>query len=207
MINIILRTSGRPNYFRKCLKSIVEQTYQHYRLWITVDDDYTEQYVKGYGLNYIKVNKNYPSDMDLKIMEDHPGLRYCGYNLYFNQVLDRIREGHIMYLDDDDMFYDNMSLETIAENLNGLVLWKVGFPGKTIPEPEYFGKKPEICHISGIGFAHPVTWRRWDCFNCGDFRFVDKLYGEMEPKWIDQVLTKLQVEPGFGGCKDIQKED
>jgi len=48
LINILVRTSNRPNFFAKCYQSIREQTYKNIRLIVSYDDEFTKEYTSGY---------------------------------------------------------------------------------------------------------------------------------------------------------------
>ena len=129
------------------------------------------------------------------------------YNLHLNTLADNVTDGWIVYLDDDDVFTRPDSLSTIAAHMTNegrLLLWKVQFPdGVTIPEDQFFGQPPRVCHISGIGFAFHTSHRThavWDAWSCSDYRVVSRLWEAVPEKvWIDDVLTGLQREDAWGG--------
>jgi len=55
LINILTRTSGRPNGFNKCRKSIENQTYIQIKHLVSYDDNNDLHYLKKYDCEKIKV--------------------------------------------------------------------------------------------------------------------------------------------------------
>lgn len=84
MFNILIRTSGRPKFFERCIESVLAQTYGNYR--ILVSDDGDSDYAYDYPVEVIKVRKREG---------------YCFWNLYMNELLAKVDKGWIIYLDDD----------------------------------------------------------------------------------------------------------
>ena len=70
------------------------------------DDENCEDYLDKY--------KNHPKLEIFKATEvDRTGQAF--YNLYCNQLLDRVEKGWIMFLDDDDLLIDKNSLQDIED--------------------------------------------------------------------------------------------
>lgn len=56
LINILIRTSNRPNGFARIIDNIRSQTYKNYRIIVSVDNDETEEYVRKYkDVEYIRL--------------------------------------------------------------------------------------------------------------------------------------------------------
>ena len=49
--NILIRTSNRPKYFKKCIASILNQTYNYYHVYICYDKDESLSYLDEYRKN------------------------------------------------------------------------------------------------------------------------------------------------------------
>ena len=49
LINILIRTSYRPKYFDKCIKSILNQQYNNYRIIICYDKENSLEYLEKYS--------------------------------------------------------------------------------------------------------------------------------------------------------------
>jgi len=181
MLSVITRTSNRPNYFKNCRESVLKQTIpvEH----ITISDS----------------DESYMADLQLVLRVTKRDGEYP-YNLYFNEAKDYIISDYVMFLDDDDMFTKPDSAEIILNNLDEdtLLLWKVRFGMRTIPETVpgviEFGK------ISGIGFAyHKKHWVDWQNKRGGDYLVIKELSEKLKVKWIDEVLTGLQHPLGMAG--------
>ena len=91
--NILVRTSGRPNYFRNCYQSIRNQRYRNYRLIISFDDNETLAYLKEYkidryvDLRYMAKTNAYDKQVSF-FDESIKRLRHpAKYNLYLNKML------------------------------------------------------------------------------------------------------------------------
>lgn len=186
LINILVRTSNRPNYFHKCIQSILTQSYHNYRIIVSVDDDITEEYVKPYKLDYIRVKK-LQSDAD----------QSAPYNLYINQLMNQVDRGWILILDDDDYLAHSLALEIIAQHATSsmsLLIWKMIWPtGRIIPTDEYWRKLPPRTFIGMPCFAFHEKWAdvyQFDAMKAGDLRFFHQLYkAHINKIWIDDILV------------------
>ena len=92
------------------------------------------------------------------------------YNLYCNQLLDRVTDGRIMFLDDDDILTDKTALEEINNNFyrnEEILFWKVKFGNKIIYPKDI--NNIQRYHISGIGFCFSSKYKKlvkWDSERC-----------------------------------------
>jgi len=194
LVNIITRTH-RPEYFAVLEESILSQTYQNINHLMCVDDEDSLKYIKDYS--HILVEK--------KVM----GLDGSfPYNLYFNEAYDHIKDGWVLFLDDDDKFFTSGSLDILVSHIrkhprNTLFLWNVWFPDCGCTIPRYcFGKEPVQCDISGIGFCFHSKYLKeaiWDENKEADYRVIKKLYDFLPNRvWISDILTRLQVGQHYG---------
>jgi glycosyltransferase involved in cell wall biosynthesis len=83
VINILTRTSNRPNFFKICFESVSKQTYKNINHIISVDNIETEEYVKKYTDNYIVVKK---FDGYIPYNPIYDVRRPAPYNLYLNEL-------------------------------------------------------------------------------------------------------------------------
>lgn len=191
MINILIRTSRRPRFFKDCIQSVENQSYKNWRIIISIDDNYTEQYVKPYGYDYVKVLR---------------GNTNCFWNLYFNDLYKQVKDGWIIYLDDDARLVPG-ALQIIADhfNDNNLLIWKYQFAnGRIIPEINFWGKQPQRKHIDTGCFAHQRKhFIPWDALRAADYRVIFQLYQKLNPVWIDKVLFKAGNNGAIGNRKDL----
>jgi hypothetical protein len=85
-LNIIIRTSNRPLYFRTCVESI-KKNVKKFKLHITIDSisdlDYVNDTLKDNNFSYYLINKQTIEDICLKIKIERQKFIY---NYYFNVV-------------------------------------------------------------------------------------------------------------------------
>jgi GT2 family glycosyltransferase len=207
LINILIRTSNRPNYFNGCVNSIYSQKYKNWNIIIGVDNLNSLSYTqpdKGRDVFY-----NY----DNVIIPKPPnGVEYgipFKYNSYINDLQDEVKDGYIVIIDDDDKLYDEYSLQKLADAIktnDDLVFWRVKFPNRLVPSDDNFGVEPVLRDISGIGFSFHVKNKEiWEPYKRGDYRVSKKLYKKIENKiFLNEILTELQrdVEDGMGRRDD-----
>jgi len=199
LINILLRTTYRPSYFNICIKNILSQSYKNIRIICCYDDTRCLEYLnqvndKRFEFEYIMIDK-----------KDH-----YKYNLYLNTLLDKVEDGWIIFLDDDDMFTTNQSLITISSgmtNENNFIFWSVKLGKNIIIHPPDINNIKEF-KISGIGFCFNSKYKkiaRWKCKKNADFSFISDLFiaNKFNPFEIVQVLTQTQHSNyGMNGTKE-----
>jgi len=191
LINIITRTHNRPKHFKICQESILNQTYKNINHIVGSDTDC------NYYDNYIRLHPE-----EAKYPVPQYGSYKAPWNLYLNELAKYVKEGWIIYLDDDDKFVSNQAVETIVHNIENedyMMFWRVNINGIIYPNDQMFGKIV-AGNISGIGFTFhskhlPVDWGSW---NFGDYRVMTQLAGKISQKWVDLVLTQTQGRPNLG---------
>ena len=191
-ITIITRTSNRPEFFKRCRQSIVEQTGVLFRKGhMVISDDPADQY---HARSFV-----------LRVQRREGR----GHNMYFNEVAPIIQGSWypwVMFLDDDDHLLRPDALRLITEAMqteDDLILWQVQFPhGRLVPGAA-IGMPPQPGNISGIGFCyHSKHWVDWVGEPYADWRVISELYQSLTPRWIYETLTGLQGEPGHGLRQD-----
>lgn len=119
MINILIRTHERPIAFTRCIESIKGQTYKEVNLIVTTDTVrshyYANQILAESGLPYKTVGQMPTSKSKFF------------YNLYCNTLIDKVNDGWLFFLDDDDVLAHNGAIEGITR--------------------EFIHKKPVICQM------------------------------------------------------------
>ena len=192
LVNVITRTHNRPKYFKVCRDSILNQSYTNINHIVGSDTqcDY------------------YPDAIKLVLQEgtsirpDNLASYPAPWNLHINELHKYVKEGWIMYLDDDDKFANSNALQIIVNNIeneNKMIMWRVDINSTIVPDNQHFGRI-EPGNISGIGFMFhskhlPVDWVAW---NFGDYRVMSKLAEKLQQKWINLVLTQTQGRPNYG---------
>lgn len=213
LINILVRTSNRPNYFNNCYQSIREQSYQNIRLIVSFDDEPTRKYLETYEIDSIVKCQQTTNWSEISSEVFLPGYVEKPFppNEYFNPMMKQVEPGYIIYLDDDDKFNSSDSILRIVEKIENnrqMLFWRVQFPGYVVPDNDHFGNPPVCCQQTSCGFAFPtdyVKYAGWDGYMYADFRTAMCLYLHIPQKvYINDILTALQNTPGDGQRNDIQ---
>lgn len=204
LINILIRTSNRPNYFKKCINSVRNQTYKNFNMIVSVDNDYTDLYVEDEGF--------IPIIVDLKPKVE---INICPWNLHLNKLIEQVKSGWILMLDDDDHLRHKNVLKNIAKNIecfdqNTLHVWQMTWPnGRIIPENEYMGKLPFVRkHIGMPCFTFHSKFKnriKFDAMRAADFRVVTLLAGLVSHiNWINNVFINIGNTGLVGAAKDLK---
>jgi glycosyltransferase involved in cell wall biosynthesis len=208
LINILVRTSGRPRYFNKCMESIYNQKYKNWNIIVGIDDIKSTEYTQThkcievmYDYSKVLIPKP-PNNVDFGIP--------FKYNLYLNDLQNKVNDGYVIYLDDDDSLYDSNSLLKLANSIKSnddFVMWRVKFPNRLVPSENNFGKSPVLKDVSGIGYSfHIKNKEMWEPYKRGDYRVAKKIYDKISNKiFLNEIITKLQreVEDGMGTKDDL----
>lgn len=201
---ILTRTSGRPHFFQRCCASLNQQTYKNFKHLVCTDDRQSLAYIRDLGIEPILVNK-----IDKNVKISNP-IMSSPYNLYLNHLYNYVDDGFVIFLDDDDEFESEKSLETIAYALNSskgpidtLLFWKVAFSNGLILPKIFDNNFLRPRNVSGIGFAFHSKYifsALWDEFKECDFRVAHKLSLVVPNKLsLNSVMTKIQRASGMGG--------
>lgn len=164
IFNILIRTSNRPDYFKKCIESIRKQNFSgEVRIHVCYDTLETFKYVKKY------------TDINLIFIENNK--KYYSFNLYCNELLNEVKEGWIIFIDDDDMFITDDALNIISSrisNENDLIIWQFLRPDKIITPREKFklGEIDTTCFCFHNNFKNKS---KWVSDRCSDFTYFEKL--------------------------------
>lgn len=188
-INILIRTTYRPDYFNKCIQSVLEQEYSNYHILICYDDPncltYLEKY-KNTKLEYFIININ--SKEKYK------------YNLYCNKLLEKVKEGWIMFLDDDDMLFNNKVLKIINDNITNeedLLIWQFLRPDRII-EPRNINdiNLGEIDSTSFLFHSKYKNKSQWISQRGSDYHFISQLIKNFNfsIKKIPLILTSTNYD-------------
>ena len=181
IFNILIRTSNRPKFFKKCIGSILEQNYSgKVNIFVCCDTPETLEYVSKYkGINIInkeKINTHY------------------SFNLYCNDLLDIVNTGWIIFLDDDDEFINENCLGIISSKIkknDNLLIWQFLRPDKIISPQEKFqlGELDTTCFCFHYSFKSEA---RWISQRCSDFYFFKNLDDKcnFDKIFLNMPLTK-----------------
>lgn len=180
-INILIRTSNRPDYFKECINSILTQDYNNYNVIICFD--------KKDSLDYLMYYQDYEK-IDFFYIEVESKEKYK-FNLYCNILMSKVESGWIMFLDDDDKLTHNKVLSIINENIedeNIMYIWKFLRPDKIIYPNEckiFLGNidTTSVCFHNNI-----KNNSKWIDKQYGDYNFYKEF--KNEKKLIDYILTQ-----------------
>lgn len=111
LINILIRTSNRPNGFKKLLDSIVQQDYEPIRIIISYDNDEALRYIPK-CLEAIRVHKQ-------------PDLQFP-YDLFCNELKELVTDGYFIFCDDDNKLRPNILKELPLEGPGIIVQVQIG---------------------------------------------------------------------------------
>lgn len=203
-INILIRTT-RPGYLRECMASVESQTYKNINVVLICDSQAAIVYSRKYKARLMKVDKEaLPAKKKMNPFYGRP----FPFNKYLDQA-QRLVEGHIMLLDDDDRLSEDTSVERIAANVSedSLLVWKVKFKDNDIKPSFSFGKYVTLYDVTGIGFCYhssKVEHTDWSEWKRADYRTAKELSKHLKVNWLDEVLTELQNGPHLGSLEDIE---
>lgn len=212
-INILTRTSNRPIGFKRCYLSVAEQSYKNTRHIVSYDDAADLNYLKDLAIDTVNVSQIKAS----KALQetDAEGNLYAPYNLYCNSLLDKVEDGWVLFLDDDDNLYHSKVLEelihTIQENFNEdtMYIWQMRYPdGRVLPTSQQIKnkiiKKNSIgspCYLFHSKYKDLV---RWDAYKASDFRFLEQLLNLVPQQvFIPKVKVQINNFGDYGQRNDI----
>jgi hypothetical protein len=204
-INILTRTSNRPNYFRNNYNSIINQKFESnikINHIVSYDTKETYEYLKNYDrIKIIEVNK-------FTRTKTHS----FPYNIYFNEMHKHIESGFIMYLDDDDSLNDDNSINQIINELdeNKLLIWRVkSINNRIIPNINNIkNRKICYCDFTSNCFIYHSKWLEnkkllWQPVKGGDYKFGLLLFKTIKQiKTIDKIICKIDNFSGNGMQND-----
>lgn len=187
MINILIRTSNRPQEFKQCMHSIRAQTYKDLRVIICTDQikslDYIHENITGVRHEVFTVT---PTGFPFH------------WNFYCNNLKERVHEGWFFYLDDDDYLVNRFCLSQIATHLSEHHGTICQFKRRRKPKPslEPGNVKPLEIIRGKIGgsciFLHHTqkNLADWDGEKAADYRFIRDVAQKLPLKFIDIVVVE-----------------
>lgn len=215
LINILTRTSNRPNVYKRNRQNILNQKYSNIFHIVSVDDEKDLSYVKENEPDKIvlftgKENLKEKYSNFSKMYTCNTNL-FFEHNLYLNEMQKDIKDGWVLYLDDDDIFMDDTSLRTIVHSIRStnedtLIIWQMDVNGIIVPEEKFFNTEVPVNHIGGSCFTFHSKWLKyaiWPGWQFSDHMVFAKLYNNIPNKeWIEKPLIYVHTM-GKGTRKDI----
>ena len=188
-INILTRTSNRPNVFRRCVESIKSQRYENLNHIVSVHNEKSYSYATEMCENVIMVEEEAGAPQY--------GNNYKPYNIYINKLMKEVEEGYIMFLDDDDLFTSSDSLKKIVPHLEEdcLLTWLVSCAGALIPDKRSLMAPvliPTCITASSFMFHSNHKWAaRWDAVRGADYRCAQRLSWLLGHKWLHETIVTI----------------
>jgi len=185
-LNILIRTSERPELFKQCIESVLSQNYSNYNIFISYDKISSYEYIKYYLTNN-KIRSFF--------IENDSNKKYK-FNLYNNELMDKVNYGFILFLDDDDVYTHDMCFKIINNHIkdnNSVLLWKFMRPDKLIyPKDINDIKLGEIDTTMVCFHSKYKKIARWMDCQCGDYFFYKELFKNLACKIreVNYILTK-----------------
>lgn len=173
MLNILIRTSYRPNGFKKTLESINQQSYKNIRIIVSYDDERALSYIPEH-IEKIRVYKN--DDLFF-------------YDNYCNTLKSMVNCGWFFFLDDGDVLSYPLVLEEIRREVskqNGLVV-QFSRNGKLKPSDKLI--KARKIERGKIGM--PCLVLHHSHKNKADF---DGSVGASDYIWIKEISKKVKLK-------------
>lgn len=181
LINILIRTSKRPAEFKRCLNSIVKQSYPNIRIIIGYDNEAALKYIpKGLETVFVTGDRNLP----------------YWYDTYCNQLKSLVNDGYFFFLDDDDILnpnvlkdipLNNQAIIVQLQRVNNVVPKDLNFRRGTIGMPclilHYSLKAIADIHGSGTG----------------DYFWIKEVISKVEPVFVPIVVV-YSFGRGLGKC-------
>ena len=198
-INILIRTCGRPELFKKCIESIYAQKYLNYRIIVCYDREECLEYLSS---------EDY-QDIECFFVSESTNTNKYKFNLYCNKLMDKVEDGdgYIMFLDDDDILLDQNALKTINECMDigdTALIWKFARPDKIIYPLSFPVKFGEIDTTSVCFHSKFKNLAKWGDKQYGDWKFYSVLFRELPsaPKVINYILTGTTFSNKIAGFGD-----
>ena len=202
MIYILVRTSNRPKYFKRCIESIKAQVVDEQVRVIIGNDDPFNDYIRDYpevSMTILNLERDNSYDIDKTHCIDTA--KYFPYNGYLNKMLQQCTEqGWVMILDDDDFFSSKFALQRVTQQLKSdtqMAFLRVSICGNIIPSDKNWGKHPVLRDMSMIGFMFHTKYiplLHVAPYKQADYRLAAQLYDLCEPVFINEILTTTDNE-------------
>lgn len=182
LINVLVRTSNRPQLFARCLESIEEQTYKNVRVIVGYDNDQ--------ALSYI------PEHIEKVPVHANKAIPFY-YDLYCNQLKKYVEEGWFMFLDDDDFFHAPTVLQEISKHMVGeheAIICQ--FLRKKRPKPATPLIEERLIIEGKIGlpclFVHSKhkDFSGLDGYRSGDYRYILSVVERVKTLFLPMVVVE-----------------
>ena len=212
IINILTRTSNRPNGFSVNRESITNQTYKNINHIVCYDTDETKEYLDNYeGITKVAIDREMLISNDTSL-NPNTG-KYSPHNLYFNEMFKEVKSGWIIMLDDDNTFSNNNVVQNLVDMIESddcMFIWQILFPKThgSLVIPMGIFTVPTLGNIDTGCVMYHSKYKdisKWDGWKCGDFRYIDSLFTTIPKNKFLSVINIDIGQIGNGNRTDIIK--
>ncbi|MBN2714361.1 MAG: glycosyltransferase [Deltaproteobacteria bacterium] len=197
LFNVIIRTHNRPNFFHDCIKSVYDQDYTNYNIYVAVDGARSLRYVCGHQCAILGVGQ--PSEA---ISDKPEGVEYGEWypaNLCYSRILRFIRTGYVLYLDDDACLANPHAMSMIAnaieQSKSEVVFWRVVFSDSVVPDEVGWEKRSlALGNVVSSGYCHSVHLTpSWEPWRHAGYRTAEYLTEATKKiTWLDAQTVRVQ---------------
>lgn len=201
LLNILTRTSERPNRFKRCRESIDAQVWGGTVRHIVSIDKPCDYIQCADVVVPVHTGAKGPA-----IPREHIDYRDAPYNLYINDMLKAVKGGWVVVLDDDDELFGTDSLSAVEpylEDEGNLIVTKFLLKDRVMPS--YHGKQlvmNDVPCTSIIYHSRHKMHGEWHGKYAGDYFAAANLAKKLNIVWVDKVIAGTQVGPSFGKCQN-----
>lgn len=182
LINILIRTSNRPNEFARMLRSITNQTYPNIRIIIGYDNPTALRYI--------------PKGLETVFVSGDRSLPYY-YDTYLNHLKDLVTDGYYIVLDDDDILIDKDVLSRLPLQGPGLIV-QLQRVNNIVPKDLNFrrGQIGNPCIILHHSLKDLATYNGT---GAGDYFFIKAITDKVPLPFVPIVVV-YSFGRGLGKC-------
>lgn len=230
-VYVLTRTSGRPFYFAAAAKSVTEQTHPRVEHIVATDDANSfRSYLQGHPGAFL-LSSNHDSFDPKAVCHqckgangrcatapslDQPHARqaffdcYCStaypMNSYMNDLQRRVRNGWVLYLDDDNLLVDRFALSGLLARALGrdALLAFRAYLGRQTPNDAHWASRQVVMgDFDAANFAfhsRHLAKATWPDRRCGDFRVGARLARQLPVAWTDAAVAQANpLRAALGG--------
>lgn len=236
-VYVLTRTSGRPRFFSHMAASVAAQTHPYVTHVVGTDDDESmNSYLSGVStVRFATPEKPFDSGEVCRRCRTPDGTCakappltkpkarqaffdcYCAtsypMNTYVNELHARVRNGWVLYVDDDNLLASRFALSELvaaASSRDELLAFRSHLGRATPTEPNFRNRVIVMGDFDASNFAvhsKHIDKATWPALRCGDFRTAARLAALLPTRWVDR--TFIHANPlraalgGLGARADI----
>ena len=152
--------------------------------------------------NYVKYYEALYKNITVFFVKNDSTNKYK-FNLYNNELMSKVTDGFILFLDDDDVYTHNLCFKLINNKIiddNSILLWKFMRPDKLVyPKTVDNIQLGEIDTTIVCFHNKHKHLAKWQDRQCGDFYFYTDLFKKKEINKsniikVNYIITKTSYD-------------